>query len=755
MKKGLKKLISLFLLGFLLVGLFQFSKVEAQKGDLAGEEKSEYATAISDLQTTELMGGVTLYKQQIKTLYNGINDPSNKKYKWNPHTVQWVDLPATSENMSVVVWTDGGKNSWASSTVRNTAKDFEEKNPGWIVVAAVNGDFFDINGSKEPTNISVQNGQVYQPVTLNNYRKGLGFNSADFTDTRYGDVSISQSLSIEVLVNGEITNQKQATKVNALSETGICLLTKDATSEFDLTGYKVLVGNYDVCRVTKGDVSKVYVTGKIVGEETLEKAKAPVGSFYLVSKDGSLDGFLKTDDYIRCQYNLTGDWARYDNVIGCVHQILENGQPLHQGNTTDDFVYTTHPRTFVGIKEDGSVVMMVTEGRGKESDCQIGTSLFQGGELMRLAGCVNAYNLDGGGSSTLLVRNSKGEFEVINRPSDGGERSIGNAILFVMRDPGITFNQKDTTRNTVVFERTETLVSKELRNITITIAGKTHEFIGDRIEISGLEESTDYVAVIEYEEPNAKDPSKYSKGKFQVTVRTKDFQLPPSGLKISQINKEGIVVEKEDKGYASWIQNVSVVVSGEAYYLGNESRLEIEGLLSDTNYKVQFKYDVIEPGNDKVYKVEEELIDITTLAFNLPSFIALTAEKVSQDTLKVGYEFDDEDDIAQEIFVVLLKDGNEVSRQKITRKRGTLEFSGLDLTKDGYTVKMQATYYATEGAMFADVCESEELVIEPIVVEDGGNDEAPKKGCKKSSAELIIATTSALSLAILVLRKKK
>ena len=68
---------------------------------------------------------------------------------------------------------------------------------------------------------------------------------------------------------------------------------------------------------------------------------------------------------------------------------------------------------------------------------------------------------------------------------------------------------------------------------------------------------------------------------------------------------------------------------------------------------------------------------------------------------------------------------------------------------------MQATYYATEGAMFADVCESEELVIEPIMVEDGGNDEAPKKGCKKSSAELIIATTSALSLAILVLRKRK
>ena len=114
----MKKVFSFFIACFLFVCLFQVNNVEAAKGDQAGEEKSEYAVAISDLQTTELMGGVTLYKQQIKTLFNGITDTSNKKYAWNPHTVQWVDLPATSENINVVVWTDGGKHSWASSTVR-------------------------------------------------------------------------------------------------------------------------------------------------------------------------------------------------------------------------------------------------------------------------------------------------------------------------------------------------------------------------------------------------------------------------------------------------------------------------------------------------------------------------------------------------------------------------------------------------------------------------------------------------------------
>ena len=47
-----------------------------------------------------------------------------------------------------------------------------------------------------------------------------------------------------------------------------------------------------------------------------------------------------------------------------------------------------------------------------------GLSYFQEGEVMRLAGCVNAFNLDGGGSSTLVVRNETGGFDIINRPTN-------------------------------------------------------------------------------------------------------------------------------------------------------------------------------------------------------------------------------------------------------------------------------------------------------------------------------------------------
>ena len=57
----------------------------------------------------------------------------------------------------------------------------------------------------------------------------------------------------------------------------------------------------------------------------------------------------------------------------------------------------------------------------------------------------------------------------------------------------------------------------------------------------------------------------------------------------------------------------------------------------------------------------EEIINIKTLAFNLPEFNALSTEIVNETTLKVSYEYSDEDDVAQEIYVVLLKDGNVVA----------------------------------------------------------------------------------------------
>ncbi|MCS7192086.1 MAG: phosphodiester glycosidase family protein [Armatimonadetes bacterium] len=87
------------------------------------------------------------------------------------------------------------------------------------------------------------------------------------------------------------------------------------------------------------------------------------------------------------------------------------------------FRQTKHPRTAVGLKDD-TLIWVVVDGR--QPGYSEGISLDELAEFLRNAGCKEALNLDGGGSSTLFVRG-----RVLNRPSDGRERAIANALLLL------------------------------------------------------------------------------------------------------------------------------------------------------------------------------------------------------------------------------------------------------------------------------------------------------------------------------------
>jgi hypothetical protein len=85
-----------------------------------------------------------------------------------------------------------------------------------------------------------------------------------------------------------------------------------------------------------------------------------------------------------------------------------------------------HPRTGLGITEDGRVLMVTVDGRRTGS---AGVTLAEMGQLMRSLGAKHAFNLDGGGSTVMARRNaSSGRFEVANRPSDGRQRLATQAF---------------------------------------------------------------------------------------------------------------------------------------------------------------------------------------------------------------------------------------------------------------------------------------------------------------------------------------
>lgn len=89
----------------------------------------------------------------------------------------------------------------------------------------------------------------------------------------------------------------------------------------------------------------------------------------------------------------------------------------------DGFDTTRHPRSAVGITADNTLVLMVVDGR--QPDRSRGVSLQELADLMLSAGCVDAMNLDGGGSSTIWIDGAMANF-----PSDrGGPRTVTNTLV--------------------------------------------------------------------------------------------------------------------------------------------------------------------------------------------------------------------------------------------------------------------------------------------------------------------------------------
>jgi exopolysaccharide biosynthesis protein len=112
--------------------------------------------------------------------------------------------------------------------------------------------------------------------------------------------------------------------------------------------------------------------------------------------------------------------------------LILNGEVIQDYSSespkfTGDFVDKRHPRTAVGQKEDGTLLFVVVDGR--QPLLSVGMTLPELAEFMKKRGAVNAYNLDGGGSSTMVVRNA-----IVNSPSDkAGERPLSDAIVIKSR----------------------------------------------------------------------------------------------------------------------------------------------------------------------------------------------------------------------------------------------------------------------------------------------------------------------------------
>lgn len=108
------------------------------------------------------------------------------------------------------------------------------------------------------------------------------------------------------------------------------------------------------------------------------------------------------------------------NLLAFGPSLVENGEISVSTNAEVGQAMASNPRTAIGIIDENHYIIVVSDGRTSESK---GLSLYQMAEVMKSYGVKTAYNLDGGGSSTLYFNG-----QVINKPTTGGSKISERAV---------------------------------------------------------------------------------------------------------------------------------------------------------------------------------------------------------------------------------------------------------------------------------------------------------------------------------------
>jgi len=123
------------------------------------------------------------------------------------------------------------------------------------------------------------------------------------------------------------------------------------------------------------------------------------------------------------------DLKTIKTAVGGSHVIVKNGT-INNTWQNSELGSTKQPRTLSGARSDGTILLVVIDGRQpKHSN---GASLTTCAKLMLALGADEAINHDGGGSSTMVLHNTD-EYQIVNSPSDGAPRKVYNSIQVVLK----------------------------------------------------------------------------------------------------------------------------------------------------------------------------------------------------------------------------------------------------------------------------------------------------------------------------------
>ncbi len=133
---------------------------------------------------------------------------------------------------------------------------------------------------------------------------------------------------------------------------------------------------------------------------------------------------LKIGDSVSIIQTLGPTWDQAVSALGAGPMLVKDGSVFLTTKVEEfgsDVAGGRAPRTALGLTKEGKLLVVVVDGRQATST---GLTLLELALFMQELGAVDAMNLDGGGSSELVVND-----KVMNKPSDGRERKVGAALV--------------------------------------------------------------------------------------------------------------------------------------------------------------------------------------------------------------------------------------------------------------------------------------------------------------------------------------
>ncbi len=496
MKRTLKLIVSLFLLFLVSFTLkpayYLHAETKIVTSDYATYQESE------QIENNDLGYGIEHLKVNALSTANRCNNQSDTTL--SPQVVNVLTVPSRSD-VRIVNYTYPNASGWTKQTLTKCVENFENTHPGWIVIAGVNGDFYDINGNDKAlpyhtTGSMMSDGELLRVVES----KSIGFtndgSNHSFISTDKLLFSDYHILTIYDELDNEIGNFQIDTLNSDPGENGIAIYYSYRTNVSDASGNQTavltqidvpsinsyIINNPERCLPTdqvlyaKGEISKIN-----------EEMTLRFGQFAIVSSNAELVKLLSVGTKVRVQKVVMDEMASCNQIQAVGSTLMKNGEI--STDNSDGMRVDRHPRTCIGVKEDGTLMFFVVDGR-QTSTGMYGMTQDEQGVMMKYYGCYEGYNIDGGGSTTMGIRKENGEFVIMNSPSDGKERLNANFLLITVPELSLNFSEQSDTSVKVSYGEISKGISIE--NLYVTIGGITKEMTGRELLFTDLTPETNY-----------------------------------------------------------------------------------------------------------------------------------------------------------------------------------------------------------------------------------------------------------------------